>query len=101
MENFKGSNNSWGLVAKLFHWLVALFILMQIFFGINLHFMNPSSIKGDLIHYHKIFGTLIILIVFLRLAWKFYNPSPSHNKLSFLHKILADMIIYYSLNGFR
>ena len=96
MENLRGSNNSWGLIAKLFHWLVAIFILLQIFFGINLHFMNPSSTKGDLIHYHKIFGTLIILIVFLRLAWKFYNPSPNHNKLSFLH-IIGSKIVHILL----
>ena len=31
MENFKGSNYSWGLVAKIFHWTLAVFILSQIF----------------------------------------------------------------------
>ena len=42
MENLKGSNYSWGLVAKIFHWTLAVFILSQILFGINLHFMDPS-----------------------------------------------------------
>ena len=39
MEDIKGSNNSWGLIAKIFHWVLAVFILSQIFFGINLHYM--------------------------------------------------------------
>ena len=30
MENLKGSNYSWGLVAKIFHWTLAVFILSQI-----------------------------------------------------------------------
>ena len=53
MENLKGSNYSWGLVAKIFHWTLAVFILSQILFGINLHFMDPSRVKGELIHFHK------------------------------------------------
>ena len=92
MENLKGSNYSWGLIAKIFHWGLAVFILFQILIGINLHFMDPSTLKGDLIHYHKIFGTLIILLVFLRLAWKFYNPSPKHHKLSLVHKIGSNIV---------
>ena len=92
MENLKGSNYSWGLVAKIFHWTLAVFILSQISFGINLHFMDPSRIKGELIHFHKIFGTFILFLIFLRLAWKFYNPSPSHEGLSFFHKISSKII---------
>ena len=92
MENFRGSNYSWGLVAKIFHWTLAVFILSQISFGINLHFTDPSRVKGELIHFHKIFGTIILFLVFLRLAWKFYNPSPSHESLSFFHKISSKII---------
>ena len=92
MENLKGSNYSWGLVAKIFHWTLAVFILLQILFGINLHFMDPSRVKGELIHFHKIFGTFILFLIFLRLAWKFYNPSPSHKGLSFFHKISSKII---------
>ena len=34
MENLKGSNYSWGLVAKIFHWTLAVFILSQILFAL-------------------------------------------------------------------
>ena len=33
---YKGSQNSWGLIAKLFHWVVALLIIWQLFTGFNL-----------------------------------------------------------------
>lgn len=92
MENLKGSNNSWGLIAKVFHWALAIFILSQIFFGINLHFMSPTGLKGDLIHFHKIFGTIILFLIFLRLSWKFYNPYPPHNELNLFHKLGSKFI---------
>ena len=92
MENLKGSKNSWGLIAKAFHWVLAIFILSQIFFGINLHYMGPTGLKGDLIHFHKILGTIILFLIFLRLLWKFYNPSPDHNALNIFHKLTSKFI---------
>ena len=92
MIHLKGSQNSWGLVAKILHWVMAVFILLQIFFGINLHFMNASSEKGELIHFHKIFGTIILFLIFFRLAWKFYNPRPSRNDLNTIHRISSNFV---------
>ena len=92
MINLKGSQNSWGLVAKTFHWVMAAFILLQVFFGINLHFMNTSSEKGELIYFHKIFGTIILFLIFCRLAWKFYNPRPSRNDLNIIHRISSKFV---------
>ena len=40
MTNFKASQNSWGLIAKIFHWLLAILLIWQIFTGINLHNME-------------------------------------------------------------
>ena len=98
-NNLKGSKNSWGLIAKVFHWIMAVFIITQIFIGINLHYLNASLFKGELIYFHKVFGTIILLLIFLRLLWKFYNPSPFHRDLSLFHKVASNLvhIILYCL----
>ena len=82
MIHLKGSQNSWGLVAKTLHWVMAVFILLQVFFGINLHFMNVSSEKGELIHFHKIFGTIILfLIIMLAILYSIVFVERSFRKI--------------------
>ena len=77
MTNFKASQNSWGLIAKIFHWLLAILLIWQIFTGINLHNMEFSPAKIGFIGIHKIIGTFIFTIVVLRLVWKFFNSKPN------------------------
>ena len=91
-DKLKGSKNSWGLIAKVFHWLMALFLFIQVCVGINLHYLNSSVLKGELIYFHKVFGTFILLLVFLRLVWKFYNPSPFNGDMSPFHKLTSNFV---------
>ncbi len=42
MVEFKGTKSSWGLVAKLFHWSLALLLFWQVATGISLHNMEFS-----------------------------------------------------------
>ena len=42
----KASPDSYGLIARLFHWVLARVILWQLFTGINLNQMEPSVEKG-------------------------------------------------------
>ena len=81
ITNFKASQNSWGLIAKIFHWLLAILLIWQIFTGINLHNMEFSPAKIGFIGIHKIIGTFIFTIVVLRLVWKFFNSKPNVSSL--------------------
>ena len=63
MRSIKATQNSWGLVAKIFHWVLALLLIWQIFTGFNLHNMEFSPNKIGLIGIHKIIGTTIFTIV--------------------------------------
>jgi cytochrome b561 len=78
MRSIKATQNSWGLVAKIFHWVLALLFIWQIFTGLNLHNMEFSPNKIGLIGIHKIIGTIIFTIVVLRLIWKFFNSKKSN-----------------------
>ena len=86
---YKGSENSWGLIAKVFHWLVALLILWQLFTGYNLSTLEFSPQKIALIQFHKIFGTFILVFILLRIVWRFFNTHPSNKNLPRFHRIVS------------
>jgi cytochrome b561 len=89
---YKGSESSWGLIAKIFHWLVALLIIWQLFTGFNLSILEFSPQKIIFIELHKIFGTFILVFILIRLGWRFYNTSPSNNSLPKLHRIISTIV---------
>jgi cytochrome b561 len=96
---YKGSENSWGLVAKLFHWVIAILVFFQVAAGINLHFMEFSMQKDSFIEIHKIFGSSLLILVFLRLMWRFYNSKPSNKDIPVMHVVVSKIvhIILYTL----
>ena len=92
MTKFKASQNSWGLIAKIFHWLLAILLIWQIFTGINLHNMEFSPAKIGFIGIHKIIGTFIFTIVVLRLVWKFFNSKPNVSSLPKFHRYASTIV---------
>ena len=89
---YKGSEKSWGLVAKIFHWLVAVLIIWQLFTGFNLITLEFSPQKIALIEIHKIFGTFILVFILARLGWRLYNTPPSNHNLPKFHRIISSII---------
>ena len=89
---YRGSENSWGLIAKIFHWLVALLILWQLFTGFSLSNLEFSPQKIVFIEFHKIFGTFILIFILIRLIWRFYNTPPSNKNLPCFHRIISFII---------
>ena len=75
--NLKNIADSWGTVAKSFHWVIALLILGQLVLGTVAEEARLSPLKLDLFVWHKSIGLTILLLVILRLAWRLYNPPPS------------------------
>ena len=89
---YKGSTNSWGLIAKIFHWVVGLLIIWQLFTGFNLSTLEFFPQKIVFIELHKVFGTFILVFILLRLGWRFYNTAPSNNNLPKFHRIISTII---------
>mgnify|MGYP001164968056 FL=1 len=92
MVSFKGNRTSWGLIAKLFHWSIALLLFWQVATGISLHNMEFSPLKIGIIGSHKFFGTLIFTLVVLRLLWRFFNTHPQYTNIPFHHKIVSSLV---------
>ena len=87
MIKFRGNDRSWGLIAKIFHWSIAVLLFWQVASGISLHNMEFSPFKIGLIGSHKIFGTIIFSLIVLRLLWRFFNTHPKYSSLPTKHKI--------------
>jgi len=68
--------DSWGALAKLFHWVMAALILAQIALGVMAASWRVSPTKIELFFWHKSTGMLILALVALRLLWRLANPSP-------------------------
>ncbi len=100
MVEFKGTKTSWGLVAKLLHWSLALLLFWQVATGISLHNMEFSLLKISIIDGHKFFGTLIFILVVLRLIWKYlFNNHPKYTNIPIFHRVVSNFVhlILYGL----
>ena len=67
---------SWGGLAKFFHWTVALLILAQIPLGFAAALWRLSPLKLELFVWHKSTGMLILALMLVRLGWRLANPAP-------------------------
>lgn len=77
MNSFRNDANTWGLVARLFHWLSALAILFLVGYGFWMTHLAERA--GRLAHYqlHSLVGWYALLLLALRLAWRAGSPVPT------------------------
>lgn len=72
----KNSENSYGVVAKAFHWGLFLMLTFTVVAGNILVSMPKGAEKFKAIGMHKSFGALILLLIALRLLWRLLNTVP-------------------------
>ena len=73
----------YGLLAKLFHWITFVALIIQVPFGFYLVGLEFSDRRIDLENIHILVGISIFYITLFRLIWKFLNPSPKDWKNHF------------------
>jgi cytochrome b561 len=73
---FRNNGENYGLLAKLFHWVLALYMLGLFVFGKYLTTMKVGFATIHLFNYHKIFGLMALALILMRLAWRLYSPPP-------------------------
>lgn len=61
--------------AMLLHWLIALFILINVTLALSVD-LFPESWGRPIVNTHKSFGILVLGLFFLRLSWRLANPPP-------------------------
>jgi cytochrome b561 len=75
--NHGNNNQQWGWPGKVFHWVTALLILIQIPVGFFSKVMKLSPLKLDLFVWHKSIGFIILLLVISRMLWRINGSVPS------------------------
>ena len=91
------SLNEYGLLAKLFHWITFVALIIQVPFGFYLVGLEFSDKRIDLEDIHILVGITIFYITLLRLIWKFLNPSPKELKSHFKGQSLIASANHFSL----
>jgi cytochrome b561 len=74
---YRNSAETWGAVARGFHWLIAVLILVQFVIGSNAEEMKLTPAKLDLFVWHKSVGVTVLVLALLRLVWRLANPAPA------------------------
>lgn len=65
------------LVARLFHWVLALLIIGMLALGFYASGLENSPLKIRLFFWHKSFGISILALVLLRLLWRLRHRPPA------------------------
>lgn len=68
--------DSYGSVAKAFHWAVAALVLGLLGVGLWMTDLPKDPFRLRVYGLHKSFGMLVLMLVLARLAWRFTNPVP-------------------------
>ena len=73
----KNTTETYGWLAKLLHWSVALLLVAMVIVGLIVSDMEPGPDKQQLEGIHISVGLLLLVLLTLRLGWKLLNPSPA------------------------
>jgi cytochrome b561 len=73
----KNTELRYGLVAILFHWLMAVLIIGMLTLGLYMEGVPVSLQKLRLYGLHKEFGLLVLFLVIFRFGWRLGNIDPA------------------------
>ncbi|MDA9957085.1 cytochrome b/b6 domain-containing protein, partial [Candidatus Pelagibacter sp.] len=72
----KNTLTEYGLISKLFHWISALLLFIQIPLGFYLVDLDFGPERLSIENIHVVIGLSIFYLVILRLISKIINPNP-------------------------
>jgi len=75
---FRNSEQRYGLVAVIMHWLVAITVIGLFMLGVwmtSLTLYHPWYVRAP--YLHKSIGLLLFVVMILRLVWRLLNPPPA------------------------
>jgi cytochrome b561 len=89
------SADRYGLISRLFHWVMAFMILAMIGLGIYMTELDKGdALRSQLYSLHKSVGVTILILAVLRLIWIAISPPPPPPKaLQRIEIIIAKSVI--------
>ena len=93
----QNTSRSFGIVAKCFHWGMAILILIQFSIAYVMTGLDPNPLKWTLFDLHKAIGLTIFILVGLRLGWRLINPVPEMPKFSPRWQVMISHLTFGAL----
>lgn len=90
----KNTQNNFGWIAIIFHWLMAILILGLLGVGLYMKRLPVGLEKLQLYGWHKSFGILVLMLVIVRICWRSINVTPSLANLPAWEKYSARAVHY-------
>lgn len=90
---FRDTSEGYGLVSRLFHWLMALAIVAMFGLGlwmVDLDYYSPYYNSAPSLH--KSVGILLLIALALRFGWRLANVRPSDEELAPLERVAARIV---------
>lgn len=72
----RNEGQSFGLIARLFHWSAALLVLALLPLGWYMHDLPLGLERFRYVELHKSLGLLVLALMIGRSAWRAFNPPP-------------------------
>ena len=88
----RNDNSTYGALARIFHWLTFLILLIQLPLGLYLDNLEFSEFKLTVENAHIIIGMSIFYITLLRMIWKFMSPKPITSAVNKLQLIVSKAV---------
>lgn len=76
LASLRSTPTRWGVIARFFHWSVALLIVAQATIGLYMVGLPLSVAKLKIFLFHKSLGLTLFALVLLRLVWRLYDARP-------------------------
>ncbi len=90
----KNTENSYGTIAKLLHWIIAAMIITLLSVGYYMTDLPNSPDKFKIYDYHKITGFTVLVLMIIRLVWRLCNQVPKDlDNIPHWQRIAADLNI--------
>jgi len=101
--NIKNTTNDYGVIAKLFHWSMALMMMGLLLAGVYMVGLENSPFKFQVYGLHKSFGIIVLAMVIGRIIWKHINTKPAslntHQKWEKALSKITHVLLYLGMIG--
>jgi len=76
MVRYRNTELRYGIIAQLFHWLVAVLVFVQATIGLYASDLPVGIARLKWLSRHKAIGVTVLALVLLRLGWRYLNRLP-------------------------
>jgi cytochrome b561 len=99
----------YGTVARSFHWITLLLVLIMIPAGLIMTQEIPRPLQDRLFILHKGLGPIVFFVVVLRLFWRWWSPPPplpdhvaplQRRAAAVVHVLLYTFLLIMAVSGY-